>query len=228
MDQQTQPKTLLQLYTPVFAMISALEVSNDYGDPEGLAEKTLKLLDTVREESRKAGKSMDWVSDVQYAVIAFVDESINRSEWHGRAEWQKLPLAARLGMQPNTGVVFFEKFDMWMRNPTRPKELLEVFYVCLGLGFQGQYFNDQNHIAQLKRDVLQELTKGQEPSDLLSPQGKFKQSTPLTMVSESFPWIWFLSGALGFLLLMFVILKFLSIGQIDDLVEKIGQWMPGS
>lgn len=215
-------KTLLQLYTPVFALVSALEAKDDYGDPEELAVKTIRLLNFVRETSQISNKSMDWVGDAQYAVVAFVDESINLSKWHGREKWRQYPLASRLGLQPNMGVAFFDKLEAWLKSPRRPIELLEVFYVCLGLGFSGQYFNQRDTLARIKRDLLHELTSRDNPPGKLSPNAARKPDERLDFESENFPWMWLASFAIGLLLVLFFVFERLSSGEIEKLVKQLG------
>lgn len=213
-------QSLLQLYTPVYALISALEVSKDYGDPEDLAVKTIKLLDSVRELSQRHGKNMDWVADAQYAVVAFVDESIGRSKWHGKEVWMRLPLGARMGLEPNSGVRFFQKLDGWMKSPQPPTEMLDVFYLCLGLGFQGQYFNQLDRLVNLKRELLHQLTKGTDSPRKLSLSA-CRPDDKIQIDPDTFPWLWYGSGAVGFLLLLFALFKFLSVKEINRLVEAL-------
>ncbi len=221
MEEPGSSQTLLQLYTPVFALVSALEGKDDYGDPEELALKTIKLLDSVRDTSQLSGKKLDWVSDAQYAVVAYVDESINRSNWHGRDKWRQYTLAARLRLQPNTGVVFFDKLNLWLKNPLRPSELIEVFFVCLGLGFSGQYFNQQDTLARIKRDLLHELVQRDDPPAKLSPNASRKVDERVEIDSDDFPWAWFASFAVGFLLILFLVFEYFSTKEIDNLVDKL-------
>ena len=226
METRTETKakdSLLKLYTPVFALISTLESNNDFGEPEELAVKTLQLLQDVRETSRVLGKNIDWVSDAQYAVVAFIDEKINGSNWHGRERWRQMPIAARLNMQPNTGVVFFDKLADWLRNPQDVSEILEVFYVCMGLGFQGRYFTKQDALASLRRDVLRKLTSDSDPMQQLSGEAYHQTEDQLSFDADTFPWMWFFSISFGVLLLLFVILKYLSGNDIDKLMEMLNR-----
>jgi type VI secretion system protein ImpK len=211
--------TLLQLYTPVFALVSTLQANKDFGEPEELAVRTLQLLNNVKETCRKNGKNPGWVVDAQYAVVAFVDESMNRSNWHGQQAWQRYPLAARLGLDANLGEVFFQRLNDWQRSPEPPAELLEVFYVCLALGFRGQYFTSQETLSDIRRRLLHDLTDMEEPPARLSPRAYEKHAVPVTV--ESFPWLWIVSGAGAFLLILFTIFKILSRNEINGLVESI-------
>ncbi len=215
-----QQQSLVQLYTPVFALMSALEERNDFGDPEDLAKKTEQLLDTVRDTAVSHGKNIDWVNDARYALVAYVDETVSRSNWHGKDIWIRMPLGARMGLEPNAGIVFFQKLDGWLQSPNKPLEMLEVFYTCLGLGFQGQYFSQQDTLSKLKHDLLELLTKGGESPHILSPHSD-RPAQKIEIDPDEFPWTWFASAAFGFLIILFIIFKLLSSHEINSLVEAL-------
>lgn len=217
-------ESLLEIYAPIFAFISALEAKNDYGDPEDLARQTAKLLENIRERCQDMNKNKDWVADAQYAVVAFVDESIHRSQWHGQAAWIRRPLVAMLNLEGVPGVTFFEKLKGWKQARQRSpevNELLEVYYVCLQLGFQGQFHLDVDSLNRHKRDLLSVLTEGGTSSDALSSHAYRRPEDEVPPTRDTFPWTWFLSIVAGALLLLFLILKLLSVSEINGLVEEL-------
>lgn len=223
-QQTSTAESLLEIYAPIFAFISALEAKNDYGDPEDLARQTAKLLENIRERCQDLNKNKDWVADAQYAVVAFVDESIHRSKWHGQAAWIRRPLVAMLNLEGVPGVTFFEKLESWRRARQRSheiNELLEVYYVCLQLGFQGQFHQQQDRLARIKHELMTDLTEGGTSPDALSPHAYRLPEDEVPPTRDTFPWTWFLSIVAGALLLLFLILKLLSVGEINGLVEEL-------
>jgi type VI secretion system protein ImpK len=220
-DNQSGTSNLLRLYTPIFALISTIEVSNDFGEPEKLAETALQHFASIRKTACNQGINLDWISDAQYAVVAFVDEYISRSNWHGRDVWKKRPLSTQLSLDPNQGIKFFEKLDSWRRASEPPIELLKVFYTCLGLGFRGQYFDDDDSLNSIKQDILAQLSRDGNIPELLSPNAEKPMDDPITPKSDSFPWTWVISISLGLLLVIFVILKSFSSAQINDLLKTL-------
>lgn len=220
-EDSSAHRTLFQYYTSVLTAISTLAASRDYGDPEELASKMNTLLRSVKEDMLQNGKNIDWVSDSQYAVVAYIDETINKSQWQGKSAWQRNPLIARLELQPNPGVAFFEKLRDWMKSPHPPAELLEVFYVCLGLGFEGQYFSQQEKLAEIKQDILNSLALDVHRASHISPNAARKADEQVRPESDDFPWAWICSIALTFLLVVFTVLKWMSLENEDDLRKEI-------
>jgi type VI secretion system protein ImpK len=219
--EQRSKRTLLQHYTPVFAMISAIESNTDIGETEELALKTRRLLDEVRENAVRTGIQEQLVSDAQFAVVAFVDESIARSSWKGKENWLAKPLSSRYGMPANAGAVFFDRLDDWLKSPQPPKDLVEVFYVCLGLGFRGRLYDQPAELKRRKKDLFDILVKGQETL-VLSPAAARPPDDQIGKFNEGFPWFWYIAALLGFLIILFVVFKVSSIAQMEELMQTLG------
>ena len=68
--------------------------------------------------------------------MAFIDERILKSNWLGRAEWMKNPLQLELFGEYTAGENFFTRMRALL-NRREWSASLEVYYLCLGLGFHG-------------------------------------------------------------------------------------------
>jgi len=87
----------------------------------------------------EAGFSKEQYDTAKYAVAAFIDETILASSWDKKQEWHKNLLQASWFNTLNAGEGFFKRLDAL--NPVNPseREIREVYYYCLSLGFKGQY-----------------------------------------------------------------------------------------
>jgi len=79
------------------------------------------------------------VLDAKYALAAYIDEIIACSQWPGRAEWLKEPLQVMLFHEHLAGENFFKRLDQLQEYPQKNINLLELYYVCMQLGFKGKY-----------------------------------------------------------------------------------------
>jgi len=77
-----------------------------------------------------------------------------------REEWEKFPLQLEYFGEQLAGVKFFEKLDEFIKAIKTEADVVEVYYLCMLLGFKGKYkvyMEDQlqgvieNTAAQLKR-----------------------------------------------------------------------------
>jgi type VI secretion system protein ImpK len=158
----------------------------------------------------------------RFAVFAWIDERIMRSNWEGTRQWQGHQLQRRFFQTADAGEWFFQKLNMIgpHQNPVR-----EVYYICLALGFSGQYHRqgDEMLLDQLRVSNLKLLTgSSMDLPDMdritLFPKAYVKDAdTRDTAGSRQFSWITlaaFLVPA-GFYGLLFLIYTFVlnNVGQ---------------
>lgn len=135
---------------------------------ESLKRRVLVLFDTLKNKAHKAGVLPTDVEDASYALAAYLDEVIHYSEWQGKHEWAKAPLQAMLFGESKAGRRFFERLpEIRKRSPAA----LEVCYLCLTLGFQGEYrLGGADQLRELVDDLRRDL--GRTGGKTLSPHGK--------------------------------------------------------
>jgi type VI secretion system protein ImpK len=93
----------------------------------------------------------------RFAVFAWVDETILSSSWQGKNRWLGEQLQRRYYQTSDAGKQFFERL-----NTIGPHQIdvREVYYICLSMGFAGQYINegDDYLLDQLRTSNLKLLT----------------------------------------------------------------------
>ena len=103
-----------------------------------LQQRLMTLLDGIVAKGRTAGIPDVELAEARYALTAFMDEQILKSNWPGRAEWMNQPLQMQLYREYTAGENFFKRMTALMQRGT-PSVALEVYYLCLTLGFRGAY-----------------------------------------------------------------------------------------
>ncbi len=93
----------------------------------------------------------------RFAVFAWIDEAIMGSGWNKKQQWQKDHLQQRFYQTADAGELFFQRLNAL---GPHQNEVREVFYLCLALGFTGQYCNpgDEILLDQLKTSNLKLIT----------------------------------------------------------------------
>ena len=75
----------------------------------------------------------------KFAFCALVDETMLMTPSEAREDWERRPLQLELFGEQLAGERFFEHLEK-LRSGSPPRvQVLEVFHMCLLLGFQGQY-----------------------------------------------------------------------------------------
>lgn len=114
-----------------------------------LREKVLALIRTFEREALGLGEPQKVVTVARYAISATIDDVILSSPWGYDAGWQRKTLVSELHGEVYGGDKFFELLETAQRDPGRFKNLIELMYVCLSLGFQGRYRREKELLGEL-------------------------------------------------------------------------------
>ncbi len=110
--------------------------------------------------------------DAAYALMALYDEILVSARWPGRMEWQTAPLQFVHFHENIAGENFFRRADVIMTQPHRAHVLL-VYFLCLGLGFQGRYaVAGGAGLSQIYEAMGAAVGHSLPPVEPLSPHGE--------------------------------------------------------
>src|SRR5215213_7638443 len=110
-------------------------------DAESFRNHIKQLLSGAQREARRLGYSSDDVALVLYAVVTFLDESVLNSAQPMFASWPNRPLQEEIFGGHMGGEIFFQHLRQLLARQDSEDlaDVLEVFQLCLLLGFQGRY-----------------------------------------------------------------------------------------
>lgn len=123
----------------------ALFLLKNGSSPEGMtafADRMTQFLFEVDRRAKEMGIDADDVEAAKYAFCAAVDEIILRSQFAIREAWEMRPLQLRLFGDQLAGEHFFQRLEALRARGSAHVQALEVFHMCLLLGFQGRYALD--------------------------------------------------------------------------------------
>lgn len=100
-----------------------------------------RLLGRADREAREAGYQDEYVRLAIYAAVAFLDESVLNSPRPMFEDWPRRPLQEEVFGDHMAGETFYRYLDDLLSRPDSQElgDLLEVFQLCLLLGFRGRY-----------------------------------------------------------------------------------------
>jgi len=133
------PQTLIDLMYDGFYALFMLKNGNGPQDDAAFARKMTQFLDDFGRNARKQNASPDDIESAKYAFCAAVDEIILRSPFTIRDAWERRPLQLQLFGDQLAGEHFFERLEHLRARGSAHLQALEVFHMCLLLGFQGRY-----------------------------------------------------------------------------------------
>ncbi|WP_426195186.1 type IVB secretion system protein IcmH/DotU [Massilia sp. DWR3-1-1] len=132
-------QSLLDLMYEGFYALYLLKNGSGPQDPAVFGDTISGFLAEVDRQAKALGAPIDDVYAARYAFCAAVDEIILRSSYMAREGWQTRPLQLRLFGDQLAGEHFFTKLEDLRTRGAPHLQALEVFHMCLLMGFQGRY-----------------------------------------------------------------------------------------
>ncbi|MCP4672239.1 MAG: DotU family type IV/VI secretion system protein [Desulfobacula sp.] len=221
---------LSDCFTDLIAYVLFVLKKNQEGSPAfDLVRSDVERLNTKSKQQQESTGFSDQDYDLaRFAVFAWIDEAILKSGWEGKSTWQFEQLQRKFYQTANAGELFFKNL-----NSIGPhqNEVREVYFLCLSLGFTGQYCNagDELLLDQLKTSNLKLITG----SSIDLPSLSKMQLFPETMISVDntklatknsdrslMQYLVFLAPA-GVYGLLFLIYKFILSNMGNTIISRI-------
>lgn len=132
--------TLLDLLYDGFVMLFLLRRKQEPAQTGQFLTSIRDYLGDFERHARRLGLGAEETHVAKYAFCATVDEFVLRSPEFGiHAEWERRPLQLTLFGDQLAGENFFQMLEAQRAQGAARVQALEVFYMCLLLGFQGRY-----------------------------------------------------------------------------------------
>ncbi len=165
---------LVDTFAELFAQIQLLfgddEERHQSYDYQQLRSLTEAMLIEQQSAAQSAGYTVETINSARFAVFTLIDELVLSSNWDGRGQWRASMLQKNHFGTVQGGVEFFDRLQRL--NPFNPleRDIREVFYYCLTLGFKGKYYRseDEPQLRTLVDNNLQVLSDA--PKDKIYPR----------------------------------------------------------
>jgi type VI secretion system protein ImpK len=167
------PQSLVDLMYDGFHALFLLKNGSAPQGMDSLADHMTQFLHEVDQRAKELGVHADDVAAAKYAFCAAVDEIILRSQYPIRAAWEARPLQLRMFGDQLAGEHFFLQLDALRVGGSTHVQALEVFHVCLLLGFQGRYALDgEDKLKYLAARLGDEIARMRGRSRGFAPQAE--------------------------------------------------------
>ena len=210
-------ENLALLFQEVLTAIVRLRSNRQaVSDAQSFRVHMREALKSADAEARKHGYTGDDIQSATFAVVAFLDESILNSRNPLFADWPRKPLQEELFGTHMAGEVFFQNLEKLLGRTDSHDlaDLLEVYYLCLLLGFGGRYsMGGKGELRSTIEGLSAKIQRIRGRSLELSPHWRIPEET---IRAAGDPWLrkllWGAAGCAVLALLLFVIFKF-SLGS---------------
>lgn len=182
---------LAEIFAPCFALVLQLRATDAYGEASILRERILDMLNKTKRDAQQSGISAEAAAQAEFALVAFFDETILSSDWPRKDHWLAKPLQLELYDRYDAGEEFFVRLEQFRAEGAARAELVEVFYLCMALGFKGRYLlHEQEKLRALIEQTHAELSRlpGMQVG-ALSPHGVPSDQVAAEVKTKLPPWV---------------------------------------
>ncbi len=175
---------LTDCFMPLVAYVTYFQQNAASSQPsfEQVKGDVRRLLSDGESYVKKAVFSHEDYDSARFAICAWVDEAILASSWNHKNLWQREQLQRLYYSTTDAGE---EVFDRLNSLEFHKREVREVFYLCLALGFKGRFVHrgDEYLLEQLKTSNLKLLLGSSVGLPSIDREELFPEAYPTQVVS---------------------------------------------
>ena len=223
------PNPLVASHATLLELAPELERANPPDQPDALRARLQAVLTEGRDASVAKGLALTQADQGAWFVAALLDDLALNTPWGSQSAWPRHPLVTQISGEVDAGTRFFDRLDGLMRNPAVERDLLELAWLCLCLGFRGKYRVQgsqgegalvalRSQIARLLRDPEREAAPlGPHAAGVAAPDTPRRFAVPLWTI-----WL----GAAGLVLVMHTGLSIHLAGKAEGLFAQVAGLPP--
>lgn len=138
-ENPTGPNALTDAAARLLALIGRLKTIPHHSDVGGLHRQVTQEIQSFDNNARTRGCSPEAVLAARYALCASIDEAVLNTPWGSSSVWSGQSMLSTFHQETGGGEKFFQILERVMMEPAKNIELLELYSICLALGFEGRY-----------------------------------------------------------------------------------------
>ena len=222
-------RNLALAFEEIFTAIVRLRSGRqNVADEDSFRASAMAGLRSAMQQGTSLGYAPDDVNMAAYAVVALLDESVLNMGSPIFKSWAGHPFHLALWRENVAGESFFKYLQALMgrRDSLQLADTLEVFYLCLLLGYRGRYAGDgRGELAAIGHSIQEKIFRCRGGTALLLPLAQLPRDLPEPKVPDKWSrWLaWAAVGAAMLSLGVFAICKLVLINGSSQLQSLAGR-----
>jgi type VI secretion system protein ImpK len=124
----------------IFSSIGKLKQLKSYRHINKLQKELISEINTFQDHAKTSGYSSEYILISRYALCATMDDIIQHTPWGRDAEWEnQYSILRTFNQESASDDRFFVILERIIKDPALYIDVMELMYICLSLGYQGNY-----------------------------------------------------------------------------------------
>ncbi|HHP0488310.1 TPA: type VI secretion system protein TssL, long form [Vibrio harveyi] len=135
----------------ILSIIGQIRATASHSDVLFLKETLAQKLRDYENRLRQQNINLETIDTARYCLCCAIDEAVLNTNWGSQSTWSHDSLLTSFYSSSQGGEAFFQHLETCMSFPETQLDLLELMYVCMSLGFVGQYRLEKNGLETHRR-----------------------------------------------------------------------------
>jgi type VI secretion system protein ImpK len=140
----------------LFSIMGRLKQVKSYRQLSNLRTELIQEINIFQDAVKSHGYSSEYIVFSRYAVCAALDDIISNTSWGTKGQWGAHSLLntfnhSAAGQEPINQERFFVILERLIKDPNVYIDIMEFMYICLSLGFKGNYRSTEYNKTQLEQ-----------------------------------------------------------------------------
>lgn len=135
----------------LFSVIGKLKQLKTYRQLNKLQSELVQEINAYQESVKTYGYSLEYITVCKYVLCATLDEIISNTPWGGQGQWDTYCLLTAFNQDTHHQDKFFNIMERAIKEPVLYIDLMELMYLCLSMGYKGQYRATEHSQYQLEQ-----------------------------------------------------------------------------
>jgi type VI secretion system protein ImpK len=153
---------LVSAASSLLALAVRLRNRAQHRNVDALRERVVREIKGFEKRALAGGASPQSIRAARYALCATVDDLVLQTPWGQQSHWREQSMVNVFYNEAWGGERFYEILRQLGRSPGQNLEVLELMYLCMTLGFEGQYRVMERGMAkhgQIREDLYRMIRR---------------------------------------------------------------------
>lgn len=130
---------LVNAASVLIAVFEKTKQAVNHPDIGGLHQRLVNEIKAFEIRARERGIPSEIVLSARYILCTILDEAVLNTPWGCESAWHQRSLLSIFHNETSGGEKFFVLLDRLRQSPSENLDILELFYICLSIGYEGRY-----------------------------------------------------------------------------------------
>lgn len=152
---------LVALANRLLALVPQIKSTYQLADPAALRESVAAEIRAFEGAARSQAIAPERILAARYLLCTAIDEAAANTPWGSGGQWSRHSLLAMFHNETGGGEKVFQLMAKLAQDPVANRDLLELIYAALTLGFEGRYRVAEGGVSQLEavRERLAQIVR---------------------------------------------------------------------